>query len=244
MARMNAGPAWHRALALYAEAGYKVGPRLHIYVEWSRRLTASVGNCGRLVGRRARGPGHNYLIKLSAPIISGVAEGEREVAMEDTLIHELAHAFGRAHLGAKGHDARFRQVLRDVGRLDVAGNHTYASVQTQKGGRKWRKAMIVQFDYQGSPVIGRIMRCGAKRANVFLPGISWLCPYSMLREPAFGTMKGYVPFPWDLLKLGEEVGYSKNGKWISGVLENFGPTRGRVRFASGDYRLVPYGWLC
>lgn len=182
---MDYSSAWRRAVALYAQVGYRVDTLLRVRVEWSRRLTNSAGSCAKMVDRsQRRRSGDTYRIKLSVPVLGGVAEAEREKAIEDTLIHELAHAF--------------------------AGYH-------------W---------------------CGSKRANIFLPGITWLMPYSGLREPAFDADRGRVPFPWDLLRLGERVGYQRGNEWVSGILENFGPTRARIRFPNGNYRLVPYGWIC
>jgi predicted SprT family Zn-dependent metalloprotease len=222
---------------LYQSAGFRRGDA-RIHIQWSRQLTSSAGNCKRISNRGQL----TYLIKLSSPIMAGVAEAERDRAIEETLIHEFAHAFAYQRYGESSHGSRaFAMVLRAVGRSDLAGPHQYDSLKAQQGGRKFHKGMLVEYELRGDTVVARILHASSRRANVFRPGLSMLVPYAHLRWPE-GHVE-HVPWPWQVLDIGERVGYGKQGQWHSGVIESFGPTRARVRLDNGDARLVPYGWI-
>jgi hypothetical protein len=252
---LDGGPALKRVWELYHAAGFDRRD-IAITVDWSRQLTSSAGNCKRL---KARGRlGLRFKIKLSSPIMAGIEdEGERDTAIYETLIHEFAHAFAYQRYGDNSHGSRaFRSVLRAVGRTDLAGTHSYDSVRKQKGGWKFHRGMIVEYDLGGATVVARVLSCSSRRANVFRPGLSMLVPYRDL-TPAQGVEVPSlqnpgkmvravpdVPWPRELLDMGEKVGYGHEGQWYSGVIVNFGPTRARIRLnGSGDERLIPYGWI-
>lgn len=250
---LDGGPALKRVWALYESAGFDRRDVV-ITVGWSRQLTSSAGNCLRLKGRQCP----TFRVKLSSPIMAGIKdEAERDTAIYETLIHEFAHAFAYQRYGESSHGSRaFAMVLRAVGRSDLAGTHSYASVRKQKGGGKFHRGMIVEYDMNGAVVVGRILGCSSRRANVFRPGLSMLIPYRDLRPAQGVEMPGLggegakklwavpqVPWPWQVLKRGEKVGYGHQGQWHSGVVEDFGPTRARIRLDNGDSRLIPYGWI-
>jgi len=233
---LDFGLPLQEALQEFKLAGLDSRERFSFRIEWSRRLTRAIGNCRTLKARKS------YLIKLSAPIMARIQGArDREEAIKETLIHELAHAWCDHLYGkTKAHGYQFVQILDRLGRQELASakRKDLKSVQQHENVTNIQPGDLVQFKYEGSLLVGRVLACGSKRATVYLPGLQIKLPYCDLAR----TVMGKVPWPWETLKVGEKVYVPLKQGYQAGTILSLGPTRAKVRIGSKVWN-VPYGVL-
>lgn len=112
---LDFGPALERAEKAFKRAGLVRKGRFRLRVVWSRSLTTAIGRCDERIPREA------FRITLSEPIIGLLSPTERETVMEETLVHEIAHAWCYHLYGRyQSHGPRFRALLARIGRIEAA----------------------------------------------------------------------------------------------------------------------------
>lgn len=105
-----------------------------IDVSWSTRLRVSAGYC------RYRFNGRLYLphsIELSEKLFANVNYDQAEV--EETLIHEMAHAFCAINWHVTGHGWRFQKTMADI-MQDGRDDYTYHNLDVtglRNKSRRW-----------------------------------------------------------------------------------------------------------
>jgi hypothetical protein len=110
---------------------------LPIAVEWSARLTSSVGLFSSLVGPRTPAPnagGARRLIRLSLPILSGLADASEYAEQEivNTLAHEMIHQWQYDVLKRRpGHGVEFLRKMTDINKSGLVGITLYHRLDEQ-----------------------------------------------------------------------------------------------------------------
>jgi len=132
-----------------------------IRIEWSNRLTRSMGNCGR--DRWSDICGRSWVVKLSVPLFSRATTEERY----NTIIHEVCHAIddylnGRMDPLMEGHGPKWQKVMRACGITPTR----YHNVDT--------KGLRNQHEYE-CPTCGKLFKLSTRLHNQIRRGRNRIC---------------------------------------------------------------------